>query len=191
MFRRFGRRSSRAYLGGLASGLLVGVGMLVGALVAQQYGQSPTNGFPEPLRVNASATHGGETFAMCTGMISEGVEGVFMLDFLTGDLQVMSVNPRTRLLGGAYKHNVLADLLVDATSKKPAFLMVTGLAPVQTGGAAVRPADSVLYIADATSGNWVAYAIPWNRQIAIAGGAQGGSLVKVGTGNARNVAARQ
>lgn len=190
MVRRFGSRSSRAFWGGLGCGLLVGVGMLVGSLAATYGDRQEVAGLPEPFRLNASATHGADTFAMCTGQIADGVEAIFMLDFLTGDLQVMSVNPRTRQLGGAYKHNVLPDLLVDATSKKPSFLMVTGLAPVLTGGAAVRPADSILYIADATSGNWVAYAIPWNKQIAIAGGAQGGSLVKVGAGNARNVAAR-
>lgn len=190
MIRRFGSRSSRAFWGGLVTGLLVGVGMLVGSIVTSRYQDRNISGLPEPFHVNATATHGADTFAMCTGQIADGVEAIFMLDFLTGDLQVMSLNPRTRMLGGAYRHNVLTDLMVDATSKKPSFLMVTGLAPVQTGGAAVRPADSILYIADATSGNWVAYAIPWNKQIAIAGGAQGGTLVKVGAGNARNVAAR-
>ncbi len=37
--------------------------------------------------LNASASHGGETFAMATGPVDADVEGLFMLDFLTGELQ--------------------------------------------------------------------------------------------------------
>jgi len=128
---------------------------------------------------------------MCTGPIADGMEGVFFLDFLTGDLQCLVPNSRTGRVGGAYKYNVMADLGVEAgATKKPSFLMVTGVASFRTGGGDVRPADSILYVADANSGNWVSYSLPWSRTTAATGQPQGGTLVKIGFGKARDLELR-
>lgn len=188
MVRWLSKRSRRTFFGGLVVGLLIGIGVLVGALVGRHsVGSSPFDG----LKLNAVATNSGDTFAMCTGPIAEGMEGVFFLDFLSGDLQCLVPNSRTGRVGGAYKYNVMTDLGVEpGATKKPQFLMVTGLAQFRTGGGDVRPADCILYVADANTGNWVSYSLPWSRNTAVTGAPQGGSLLKVGFGKARDLELR-
>jgi len=193
MTRSLLHRSKWTFASGLALGLLVGVGMLVGALSARSF-NSLDAGAPHPfaeMKLHAMATNSGDTFSMCTGAIADGMEGVFFLDYLTGDLQCMVPNARTGRVGGAYKYNVMADLNVEAgAEKKPQFLMVTGLAAFRTTGGDPRPADCILYVADATTGNWVAYSLPWSRQLAATGAPQGGTLLKIGAGKARELALR-
>lgn len=190
MLRAFQKRSRWAFVGGLSLGLAVGVGMLIGSLAASR--NAGSSSLPAELRLNAMGTHGADTFAICTGPIAEGMEGVFLLDFLTGELQCMVPNARTGALGGLYKHNVYADLKVEAgTNKKPQFLMVTGTAQFRSGAVSTtRPAGCILYVADAQSGNWVAYSLPWDSSIASGGGAQGGKFIPIGAGRARELAIR-
>lgn len=190
MFRWHKKRSRWAFVGGLSVGLLVGIGMLAGALVSRRAPQVPE--FPLDARLHATATHGGGTFAMCTGPIYEGIEGVFFLDFLTGEVQCWVPNARSGLLGGVYRHNVLLDLGVEQGSNvKPSYVMVTGGFALRTGFQGnVRPAECVLYVADVNTGAWVAYMIPWDRTAANFGAMQAGKLLKVGGGKARELAIR-
>ncbi|MFO0902440.1 MAG: hypothetical protein U0939_05530 [Pirellulales bacterium] len=187
MVRWFSKRSRRAFGAGLSAGLLVAVGVLVGGATWR----SSENAALDALRLKAVATHSSDTFAMCTGPIADGMEGVFFLDYLTGDLQCLVPNSRTGKVGGAYKYNIMADLGVEpGATKKPAFLMVTGVASFRTGGGDVRPADSILYVADANTGNWVSYSLPWSRTTAATGQPQGGTLIKIGFGKARDLELR-
>ncbi len=180
------------FASGLAVGLLVGVGMMVGALSARWF---DARGLALPvaeMKLHAVATDSGQDFSMCTGPIADGMEGVFFLDFLTGDLQCMVPNSRTGLVGGAYKHNIMADLNIEAgATKKPQFLMVTGMATFRTQTSDPRPADCILYVADASTGNWVAYSLPWSRPLANVGAAQRGALIKIGGGKARELQIRE
>lgn len=169
---------------GFGLGLLVGVGMLAGALAAVALQDSRQFTFPETA-LHASATDAGETFSMATGQIAEGVEGVFFLDYLTGDLSCWVLNRRTGQLGGYFRHNVITDLGIDQSRKKAKYLMVTGLAPVNRGSSSVRPADSVVYVADATTGAFVAYMLPWNRNAYATGSSQMSDMMKVGQGSIR------
>jgi len=129
---------------------------------------------------------------MATGPISDGVEGLFLLDFLSGEVQCWVPNPRTGQLGGLYKHNVLVDLGMEAGSAtKPSFVMVTGAFNIRTGfGGTMRPAECLLYVGDVNSGAWVAYGIPWDRTVANFGAMQAGKFVKYGQGKARELAIR-
>jgi hypothetical protein len=187
------KRSRRAFWMGCSAGLLVAIGAVAGASGVAWFGRTNTEATSpfNALKLKAVATDSGDTFAMCTGPISEGMEGVFFLDYLSGDLQCMVPNSRTGSVGGAYKYNVMADLGVEpGATKKPQFLMVTGLAQFRTGGGDVRPADCILYVADASSGNWVAYSLPWSRTLGATGAPQRGTLVKVGFGKARELELR-
>ncbi|MBI2477339.1 MAG: hypothetical protein HYV60_01415 [Planctomycetia bacterium] len=159
-------------------------GAILGAAVAVQF-SSPRIQLPTTL-LNASATHGGTTMAIATGPIQEGVEGVFILDFITGELTCSVLNPRTGVLGGAFKANVVADLGVEQ-GKQPQYLMVTGAANFRTQGGNIAPAESVVYVADANTGRYVAYWLPWNRQAAQYNFAQASAMMVLGTGSARNV----
>ena len=86
MSRWFANRPLWMLIVGLSAGLLLGVGMLTGALVTIAHLNSDTQRMPEVV-LNATASHSGETFAMATGPIDSDVEGLFVLDYLTGELQ--------------------------------------------------------------------------------------------------------
>lgn len=191
MTRSLLHRSKWMFASGLAVGLLVGVGMMVGALSARWFDSNDVAHPFAEMKLHAMATNSGDTFSMCTGPVADGMEGVFFLDYLTGDLQCMVPNARTGRVGGAYKYNVMADLNIEAgAEKKPQFLMVTGMAAFRTQGGDPRPADCILYVADAASGSWVAYSLPWSRALAATGAPQGGTLLKIGGGKARELQLR-
>lgn len=186
MFRRLKQTPWIALTIGLTMGLLVGVGMLVGALVTlgQRDAALP---FPDRL-LHATATDNGGTMAIATGPIDGEVEGLFILDFLTGELQCLVVNSRTGQLGGLFKHNVALDLGVEQ-GKQPKYIMVTGMANFRTASAGnIRPAASIVYVADSNTGNYAAYSLPWNRQAQQVNVAQFNPMVLIGAGSARQVA---
>ena len=99
---------------------------------------------------------------MCTGEVDVGIEAVYVLDVVTGELKGGVLNIRTGKFMTAYSYSDVAkDLHADGV-KNPKYLMVTGEAQTTQGfGANGRIGRSVLYIAEVNSG-WVAcYAAPW------------------------------
>lgn len=175
-------RPRRTFGRGLALGLLIGVGMLVGATLAASL--NPFASLAEPL--HALATHGGDTMAIATGPIDQGVEGVFILDYITGELTCQVLNPRTGTLAGLYKRTVAQDLGIEP-GKQPKYLMVTGAVDIRQNVSNVKPADSLLYVADANTGRYVAYLLPWNKAAFNQNVAQAGEIIPIGSGTARNI----
>jgi hypothetical protein len=175
-------------LAGLGLGLVVGVGMVIGTIVGMNYAR-PALQFPETA-LHATSTHGGDNFAMATGLIADGMEGVFFLDYLTGDLQCFVINRRTTQIAGMFRQNVIAHLGAEQ-GKKPSYLMCTGLASFIQGSTNIRPADCVVYVADANTGRFAAYALPWNRNAIPSGQGQIAPLLLLGTGSARNLTIRE
>lgn len=168
---------------GLGLGLVFGLGMLLGVSINQQPQVELT--LP-PQALHASATHGSSNFAIATGEIADGVEGVFFLDFLTGELQCHVPNARNpQAPGGLFKHNVVADLGIER-GKKPQYLMVTGRVAFR-GGGQLRPADCMVYVVDGNTGNFAAYILPWNRQASVVGAAQANPMTLLTKGRARSV----
>lgn len=135
---------------------------------------------------HAAATHGGQSMALATGSVDEG-EGLFVLDYLTGDLHCFVIYPRfaTKFLAH-YQTNVIQVLGVQP-GKKPDYLMVTGQMEFRQGTALNRPAGTVVYVADANTGKFAAFGVPWNRQAANVGQPQQGPLVLLDVGQARAV----
>ncbi len=133
----------------------------------------------------AAAAVAGDTMAVATGPIGKDSEGIFFLDFITGDLQCLVYYPRMGGFGAHYVANVLPQLggMGGQNSK---YLMVTGQAIVSgsTGGA--RPAASLVYVTDTTTGMFAAYAVPWNPTAETGGQMQSGALVFAGGGAIRN-----
>ena len=166
----------------LAIGLIVGAG--VGALVASKL-STPRLELPATL-LNATATDSSDTMSLATGPVAEGIEGLFILDFITGELTCSVLNPRTGALGGAFSANVVADLGVEQ-GKQPKYIMVTGQAQFRVQGGNIRPAESVVYVADSNTGHWVAYWLPWNRQAASYNFTQASPMGVLGKGSARNI----
>lgn len=159
-------------------------GAIFGAVSVVQFSNSRLQ-FPQTL-LNASATHGAKTMAIATGPIDDGVEGFFVLDFLTGELSCSVLNPRTGAMGGAFRANVVNDLGIEQ-GKQPDYLLITGAANFRTQGGNVKPAESVVYVADANTGRYVAYWLPWNRAASQYNFAQASPMLVLGKGSARNL----
>ncbi len=182
---------NRSFVLGVGCGLLFGVGMVIGTIVGISTTATPiasTAGFEIDGKVlQAAAGDSSDKFALATGQISDSAEGVFMLDGLTGDLQCLVPYTRTGAFGGIFKTNVFNDLKIQGT-KTPRFIMVTGKANF-SGNA--RPGNCIVYIVDASTGNYAAYGVPWNRQMETTGLPQQGQLIGLKAGSARNIMIRQ
>jgi hypothetical protein len=165
---------------GLFLGLAIGGAAAVGVLLGQR---SPAiSAIPGlgDLQLKAMASHGAENFAIATGHVDEDVEGLFTLDFLTGDLQCFVINPRTGGFGGRFKTNV-ANVLSVEKGKKPSYLLATGQINVAGGYGGGRPAASLCYVVDANTGEVAAFTFPWAKAATSAGQPQIGEMRVVGT----------
>jgi hypothetical protein len=146
----------------------VAVGIAVG-------GRLPGAALPKAAAATALAD---ASFAVCTAPIDANTEGLFMLDFETGDLSGSVLNQNTGTFGVAYRYNVLKDLDFKAGKvKNPKFLLVPGLASFAGNN---RLAPAVLYVTDAATGVTVAYGI----------GAQDPSILPLDKTKPRAAAAR-
>jgi hypothetical protein len=131
------------------------VGLIAGLLLALVAG-----GVMPRSTLNASATDRSESFAMATGPIDNGVEAVFTLDFLSGDLNGAVLNPGTRTFTVTYHRNLAADFKLEA-GRSPKFMMVTGQAYLRTGSN-YRLAPCAIYVTELTTGKMAAYTFPYN-----------------------------
>jgi hypothetical protein len=124
------------------------VGLALGALVPH----SP---------LHAVATDRTDNFAISTGALDDVTEAVYFLDFTTGELHAAVVSPVTRRFNAFFHANVHRDMgIVDA--KNPQFLMVTGNTLFRPNAGALQPGNSVVYVAEMTSGKLAAYNVPWS-----------------------------
>jgi hypothetical protein len=139
-------------------------------------------------RAMATATHGADNFAIATGMVDDGIEALYFLDYLTGDLRAAVISRRNGEFTGFFQYNVLADF--DQVADAPRFLMVTGLADLPRGRGPTQIGSSLVYVAEATSGQVFAYALPFDSTMNASGKNQVGSFIKVGGGSFRDVFVR-
>jgi hypothetical protein len=162
------------------AGLVLGVigGAVLGGFLAQRLGHGLSadnapfdnvtagsdairDGFFKANSLHATASYGHESLVMATGEVDNGIEAVYMLDGLTGELNGGVINNNSRKFTIRYVYNnVVKDLGAD-TVKNPKFLMVTGELPL-TQGRGTRMGRCVLYIAELNSGYVVAYGAPWD-----------------------------
>lgn len=130
--------------------------LVVGVVFGLALGVSVSGVLP-PEAVHASATHGQESFAICTGPVDQDVEAVFFLDFVTGDLRAAVLSIASRKFVALYEYNVLEDF--PAGTKNPKFLVVTGVANLRRGNPPLG--QTVVYVAESISGQVNAYGVPW------------------------------
>jgi hypothetical protein len=171
---------SQFWLGSIAAILViaaVGLGYWFGSSSSPQAMALP------PELLHATATHGGSNLAVATGQIDDDSEGIFFLDFVTGDLQCWVFYPRTGAFGAKFTTNVGAQL---PGGKNAEYLMVTGGVLAKQAGANARLANSLVYVVDVRSGLFAAYGLPWNKASENSGQPQMGQLVSVGGGQFRN-----
>ena len=130
------------------------LGVFVGVTLMQFWPQTP---------LHATATDRREGFAIATGAMGDGVEAIYFLDFLTGDLSAAVISRHTSKFAAVYKRNILQDFGITNPANSPKFLMVTGQVNLIRGQAGLRPSDAALYIAELNSGTVAAYAVPWDK----------------------------
>ena len=131
---------------GLVAGCLLTVGVM---------------NFTAPSTLHAVATDRQENFAIATGMVDVGIEAVYTLDFLTGELKAAVLNSHTRSFTVSYQRNIMADLGIEP-GKTPKFAMVTGQTHLRTG-ASFKLAPTVVYVAELTSGKMGVYAFVYSQ----------------------------
>lgn len=136
--------------------------------------------------LNAMASHGADTMAIATGPIDDS-EGLFVLDYLTGELTCFVLNSRSGKFDAGFKTNVIQSLGVEP-GKKPKYLMVTGVADFPRGIGGGQLGQCAVYVVDSNTGHFGVWGVPYNRQAAVRGGGQWGALFFINAGKARNVA---
>ena len=112
----------------------------------------------------AASTDRNNKFAMTTCYVSPDLEAVFILDFLTGRLTGAVMNRQGSQFVAAYTRNVAQDFEVEEGTE---YAISCGRAQIQ-GRAGNQYGDSIIYIAELTSGKVAAYAVPYklyNRRI--------------------------
>lgn len=149
-------------------------------------GQNRQQELPAVLAATSSAS---DTMAVATGPVTEDAEGVFFLDFLTGDLQCLVYYPRTGTFGARFVANITPQF--GGGGKNSQYIMVTGAAVTNVTAGGARPGASLVYVTDASKGIFAAYAIPWDRTAESAGRPQSGRLIYAGGGPIRNFQVNQ
>lgn len=111
--------------------------------------------------LHAISSDRNQDFVLSTGYLDDETEGVFILNPLTGDIKGTAINPFGKF-NSMFEANAKRDL---GSQKNSRFMMVTGRADLQRQGGNIVPANNVLYVADASTGQVAAYGIPWSSAL--------------------------
>ena len=167
-------------------GATTGIGVFVGNKLAQNRDTNSQLIPPIPLDLHAGTSTRAKSLSMATGRIEERVEGLFILDHGSGDLQCWVLNPKNGEPIGFYTANVKQDLAAEgAKTGGSDFVMVTGDFFFEGGSGNNAPGRTVCYVGEATSGNVVGYGLLYNRQSINRGNPQRGQLKLLCKGAAR------
>ncbi len=118
-----------------------------------------------PIQANAMTADGSEGKSIATVPLDAGLEAVVTLDHRTGDLVGYVLNRVNGQFFIQYRYNVTNDF--PKTERK--YLMGVGLADFRGFRDNERLASGVVYVAEETSTQVAAYAMPWNTQLAASG----------------------
>lgn len=140
---------------------------------------------PTALELNAGTSARAKSMSMATGLIDGNVEGLFLLDHVSGTLQCWVMSPKTGAVGGYYSANPGQDLMATGKTGKPEFMMVTGNFFFAGNSGNAAPGQSICYVGDANTGNVVGYGLIYDKQGIKRGVPQNGPLKLVCKGTAR------
>ena len=108
--------------------------------------------------LTAATSDRNDKFGMCTVIVAENLEAVFVLDFLTGRLTGACLGKQGNGFVQFFAADVGSDLQVKGS--KPAYAMTPGLAQIRAKPGA-QAAASVIYVAEMSTGKVGCYAIPF------------------------------
>ncbi len=123
-------------------------GICVGATAVWLWPQQP---------LSAGTANRSEMFSMTTVPV-EGIadtEAVFILDHLTGILRGGRLHNGTAKFSHQFLHSVAEDFDVPGGQRNPEYAIVSGSAQLNAAGS--QPARGILYVAEKTSGQVIAY----------------------------------
>lgn len=184
------KKYSMFALGAFGIALLIGLTTGIGVYVGNRLAQERMIANLPPIHLQAGTAARTKSMSMATGLIDGNVEGLFVLDHMSGNLQCWLLNTKTGKVGGIYRANAAVDLAVAGKTGAPDFLMTTGNFFFSGGVSGnSEPGQSVCYVADANTGNVVGYNLIYNKQILNRGGVETGTLNLVCKGAARTVSA--
>ncbi len=127
------------------------VGVVAGLCIAYFWPHEPALAF---------ATDRGAKFALATGPAGPpDLEGVFLLDFSTGNLQGHVLNARVGTFTRSYIRNIYADFGLDAKTS-PQWSIVTGSGTL-AASAGTQWGACLVYVAELTTGKVIAYGFPF------------------------------
>lgn len=132
-----------------------------------------------PTPVHASATASSENFAVATGLVDEGVEAFYFLDFLTGKLKATVINQRDAGFAAYFEGDITQDF--GGAGRNPKYLMVTGQVNIPRGRGRSQLSRTAVYVTEATTGQMVAYVMPWDSTRQAAGKPQQAQFIKIGS----------
>ena len=145
-------------------GLTTGIGVYTGNRLAQQRAASQFPLMP-PIELNAGTAARSKSMSMATGLIDGEVEGLFVLDHLSGNLQCWALSPKTGAVAGIYRVNVLNDIRQPGKTGEPDYIMTTGNFFFSGGNPNnATPGQTVCYVADASTGIVAGYGLTYNKQ---------------------------
>jgi hypothetical protein len=135
-----------------------------------------------PMTVDATAAVSGEKYCMATGPCGDDAEGLFVLDNNSGLLQCSVIYPRLGQFLALFTVNVTDAL--GAGAKGGSYMMVTGNTDFPRASNRPIGAPVLVYVLNTATGNYAAYAVPFDRTASTSGRPQQGVLVPMGTGQA-------
>ena len=172
----------------MVAGLLTAGGVLLGMNLGSHPSVATNENLPFPLKAVSASR--GESLSMATGQIDNQVEGVFVLDHLTGNLECWVLNSRTGGLAARYRTNVTEDLQMSKAGDAD-YVMVTGRYFFDGGNRGnLEPGRSICYVGDGNSGKVIGYGLRFDRTAVNSGVPQEGELFIVGAGISREVLER-
>lgn len=130
--------------------LCLAAGVVIGLCISYFWPHEP---------VAAATSDRDSKFGMMTTQVAAGVEGVFVLDYLTGRLTGAVMNTSTGKFSHIYLRSVAADFKVDP-KETPHYAFVGGRA-LLSGRGSVSPAASIIYVAELTTGMVMAYGMDY------------------------------
>lgn len=173
----------------LVLALVTFLASLSGFLIAQKFDTDVAD--MPPIVLNADAAARGKQISLATGFVDDGVEGLFVLDHLSGNLQCWVMNRRSGEIGAVFTGSASAELGGEKGGAVD-YVMTTGTVDFIKGSGQAKPAGCVCYVADGNSGKVVGFGFHYNAQIAAKGARQRpGALRVVCRGIARENAGRR
>jgi hypothetical protein len=130
------------------------IGLISGLLISYFWPHEP---------VYAATADRNSQFAMATVGVNliDPIEGVFVVDFLTGSLRGAVLNRQAGRFTAFYYRDLAKDFNVDPQSE-PHYAFVSGQAQL-AGRGGVTFSSGVLYVGELSSGKIACYAFPWKE----------------------------